>query len=345
MDSQKLKIAGSEVQYIFDGRFSHLSQLCDKSNTILLTDELVHASHASKFKGWKTIVIKAGEAYKQQAAVDAIIQQLMAHEADRTTTLVGVGGGVVTDITGYAGAIYMRGIRTGFVPTTLLAMVDAAIGGKNGVDAGIYKNLIGTIRQPSFLLYDTTLLESLPELEWQNGFAEIIKHAAILDRKMFVELQSHDLPYYRKNKKAMSQLVMHNALLKTKVVRKDPTEKGIRKLLNFGHTLGHAIENDLQISHGYAVAVGMVYAAHLSANLKGFREVLELVETIEQYGLPTHASFSMEQALHNMRHDKKRQRDIIHYVLLEKLGKAVIDPIAFKKLEQLLLHTSQQIHS
>jgi 3-dehydroquinate synthase len=322
-----------------------LSQLCDKSNTILVTDEMVYASHASKFKGWKTIVIKAGEANKQQAAVDAIIQQLMTHEADRTTTLVGVGGGVVTDITGYAGAIYMRGIRTGFVPTTLLAMVDAAIGGKNGVDAGIYKNLIGTIRQPSFLLYDTSLLESLPELEWQNGFAEIIKHAAILDRKMFVELQSHDLPYYRKNKKAMSQLVTHNALLKTKVVRKDPTEKGIRKLLNFGHTLGHAIENDLQISHGYAVAVGMVYAAHLSANLKGFREVLELVETIEQYGLPTHASFSMEQALHNMRHDKKRQRDTIHYVLLEKLGKAVIDPIAFKKLEQLLLHTSQQIHS
>lgn len=345
MTSQSIKISGSEVQYIFDGRFSQLSKVCDKSNSILVTDEVVYALHQAKFKGWKTIVNKAGEAYKQQAAVDAIIQQLMAHEADRTTTLVGVGGGVVTDITGYAGAIYMRGIRTGFVPTSLLAMVDAAIGGKNGVDAGIYKNLVGTIRQPAFLLYDTTLTETLPELEWQNGFAEIIKHAAILDRKMFRDLQSHDLGFYRKNKKAFSQLIMHNALLKTKVVQKDPTEKGIRKLLNFGHTLGHAIENDLQISHGYAVAVGMIYAAHLSASLKGFKEVLDLVETVEQYGLPTHASFSMEQALYNMRHDKKRQRDSIHFVLLEKLGKAVVHPIAFKKLEQLLLHTSQQIHS
>lgn len=345
MTNQNIKISGSEVHYFFDGRFLQLTKVCDKANTILVTDECVHAAHSEKFKGWKTIVIKAGEAYKQQAAVDGIIQQLIAFEADRTTTLVGVGGGVVTDITGYAGAIYMRGIRTGFVPTTLLAMVDASIGGKNGVDAGVYKNLIGTIRQPAFLLYDTSFLETLPELEWQNGFAEIIKHAAILDRKMFQELQSRDLAFYHKNKKALSQLVMHNALLKTKVVQKDPTEKGIRKLLNFGHTLGHAIENDLQISHGYAVAVGMVYAAHLSANLNGFREVLALVDTIEQYGLPTHASFSMEQALHNMRHDKKRQRDTIHYVLLEKLGKAVIEPIAFKKLEQLLLLTNQQIHS
>jgi N-acyl-D-aspartate/D-glutamate deacylase len=176
-----------------------------------------------------------------------------------------------------------------------------------------------------------------PELEWQNGFAEIIKHAAIKDANMFKELQQHDLRYFKQQKAALKQLVMKNALLKTSVVKKDPFEKGDRKLLNFGHTLGHAIENDQQLSHGYAVAVGMVYAAHLSQQLLQFKQPLDLIQTIEQYGLPTHAAFDMQRALYNMRHDKKRVRDVMHFVLLQKLGKAVVHPIAIKQLEKLLL--------
>lgn len=337
MIQQEMVIAGSTVQYVFDAGLSKLSSLCDKKTTVIITDENVFAAHGSKMKGWRTIVLKPGEAYKQQSAIDSILGQLMEMEADRSTTLVGIGGGVVTDMTGYAGAVYMRGVRTGFVPTTLLAMVDASIGGKNGVDVGVYKNLVGTIRQPAFLLFDTALLQTLPELEWQNGFAEIIKHAAIKDATMFKDLQQHDLRYFQQHKAALKQLVMKNALLKTSVVKKDPFEKGDRKLLNFGHTLGHAIENDQQLSHGYAVAVGMVYAAHLSQQLLHFKQSLELIQTIEQYGLPTHAAFDMQRALYNMRHDKKRVRDVLHFVLLQKLGKAVVHPIAIKQLEKLLL--------
>jgi 3-dehydroquinate synthase len=278
--------------------------------------------------------LKPGEEFKQQYAVDSLLQQLIHLQADRSTTLVGVGGGVVTDITGYAAAVYMRGIKVGFVPTTLLAMVDASIGGKNGVDVGHFKNLVGTIRQPSFLLYDTQLLQTLPEDEWQNGFAEIIKHAAIKNASTFKLLEANDLSFFQKKKVALKELVMQNALLKTNVVKKDPFEKGDRKLLNFGHTLGHAIENDNKLSHGQAVAIGMVYAAHLSQQVKGFKDSLRLINTIEQYGLPTHAQVDMQRALQNIRMDKKRVREVVHFVLLEKLGKGVVEPIAIKKLEQ-----------
>ncbi len=138
-----------------------------------------------RFKGWNTIVLKPGEEYKVQATVDAVIEELIDMEADRKTTLVGVGGGVVTDITGYVASVYMRGISFGFIPTSVLALVDASIGGKNGIDVGVYKNMVGVIRQPAFLLYDMVFLKSLPQTEWENGFAEIIKHACIKDAAMF----------------------------------------------------------------------------------------------------------------------------------------------------------------
>src|SRR6185436_8006814 len=148
----------------------------DQRNAVIITDENVFSNHKKRFKDWRVIVLQPGEDQKSQATVDSIIAQLIMLEDDIKTTLVGVGGGVVTDITGYAASVYMRGIRFGFIPTTLLAMVDASIGGKNGVDVGIYKNLVGTIRQPSFILHDLVFLNSLPQSEWTNGFAEIIKH-------------------------------------------------------------------------------------------------------------------------------------------------------------------------
>jgi 3-dehydroquinate synthase len=179
-----------------------------------------------------------GKPNKIQSTVDHIIEQLIELGADRKTTLLGVGGGVITDITGYVAGIFMRGVKCAFIPTTVLAMVDAAIGGKNGVDVGNYKNMVGLIRQPQFILYDFSFLKTLPKEEWVNGFAEIIKHAAIKDAIMFAELESQNLNYYRKDSAAMASLIKRNALLKTKVVISDETEQGDRKLLNFGHTFG-----------------------------------------------------------------------------------------------------------
>jgi 3-dehydroquinate synthase len=337
MTEQVIQIAGSKVHYIFDARFATLSRICGRKNTIIVTDETVFANHQEKFGRWQVIVLPAGEAHKQQATVDSLIAQLMAYGADRSTTLVGVGGGVVTDMVGYAAAVYLRGVSVGYVPTTLLAMVDAAIGGKNGVDVGVYKNLVGTIRQPAFLLFDTAFLQSLPLVEWENGFAEIIKHAAIRDKAMFRQLETSDVGIFQKNRKLLNQLIMRNALLKTKVVRKDPNEKGERRLLNFGHTLGHAIENEHGLMHGRAVAIGMVYAGHLSAQRRGFKDTLRLMDTIERYGLPTHVDIDMDKALLNIRMDKKKMRENINFVLLDAIGKAVVESIALRVVDKYFL--------
>lgn len=310
-----------------------LSGLTNGKRIVVLTDENVYAAHKRKFTWYDTIVIPAGEAYKIQTTVDIVIEQLIAYEADRNTILVGVGGGVVTDIAGYVAAIYLRGIAVGFVPTSILAMVDAAIGGKNGIDVGLYKNIVGTIRQPSFLLYDYALLKSLPHEEWVNGFAEVIKHAAIKDGPMFKLLHSTKLTSIKRNKELLHKLIMRNALIKIKVVQLDEFEKGDRKLLNFGHTLGHAIENMLDLPHGHAISIGMVYAAHLSAQLTGFKQSIELVQLLEQYELPTHAKFSVKKAIANLVMDKKRTAGNIHFVLLQKIGKAIIQPISIEEIE------------
>src|SRR5579872_2717228 len=189
MKKVQYKFSGKTTTYYFDAGLSYLGNLVDKDHTVLVTDEHVFAMHQKKFGGWDTIVVHAGEQYKVQATVDSIIEQLIEFGADRKTWLVGVGGGVVTDLVGYVAATYMRGLSFGFCPTSILAMVDASIGGKNGIDVGVYKNLVGTIRQPEFLLYDYSLLKSLPKAEWVNGFAEIIKHAAIKDATLFKELE------------------------------------------------------------------------------------------------------------------------------------------------------------
>ncbi|MEK7198506.1 MAG: 3-dehydroquinate synthase, partial [Bacteroidota bacterium] len=158
MKKKTFTFSAGIVQYFFDAEFSHLEKLVAKENAVIITDEHVFAKHKSRFKGWNTIVLKAGEQYKIQQTADVVIDQLIALGADRKTTLIGVGGGVVTDITGYVAGIYMRGIPFGFVPTSLLAMVDASIGGKNGIDVGLYKNMVGLIRQPKFLLFDFSFL-------------------------------------------------------------------------------------------------------------------------------------------------------------------------------------------
>lgn len=322
---------GSTIFY-FNESLSLLETIVDKNNSFIITDSNVAPIITKKLKKWNVITIPAGEQHKHSNTVDDIIGQLVKLGADRKSQIVGIGGGVVTDIAGYVAAIYMRGIEVGFVPTTILGMVDASIGGKNGVDVGIYKNMVGTFKQPSFLLYDYSLLKTLLDLQWANGFAEIIKHAAIKDAAMFKLLESNTLKQFKKDKDLLGKLIMRNALLKAKVVQEDTFEQGDRKLLNFGHTLGHAIENTYELPHGYAVSIGMVVAAYLSKSILGFKQSERLVKLIEQYGLPAYYEYDASMALKNMLSDKKRIRDIINYVLLEKIGKAVYKPLTIDEI-------------
>ena len=207
MKNWKVKFSSQIVSFFLEGKFAAIDKIVEKSNAFYITDENVYALHQKKFKGKKTIIIPAGEEHKQQATVDFIIEALLNLGATREAVLIGVGGGVVTDMVGYVAGVYMRGVAVGFVPTTILAMVDASIGGKNGIDIGLYKNMVGLIRQPSFLVYDIDFLKTLPKHQWENGFAEIIKHAAIKDAAMMKALASHDLSYYQKNKKALQLLI------------------------------------------------------------------------------------------------------------------------------------------
>ncbi len=337
MIKKHIQFTGAATQFYFDGSMDLLNRLAGGRRIIVLTDERVYAAHKRKLSAYDLVIMPAGESYKNQTTVDAIIGQLVAFEADRQTLLVGIGGGVVTDIAGYVAAIYLRGISVGFVPTTILAMVDAAIGGKNGIDVGIYKNIVGSIRQPEFLLYDYSLLKSLPKTEWINGFAEVIKHAAIKDAAMFNLLKETRLSRFQKDNHLLHTLIMRNAMIKIKVVQEDEFEKGDRKLLNFGHTLGHAIENMLQLPHGHAISIGMVYAAHLSAQITGFPQSPELILLLEQYGLPTHAAFNKTKAINNLMMDKKRQQDTLQFILLERIGKAVIHPVAVASLAESII--------
>ena len=337
MKKRTYRFSAARVEYYLATGFSHLKKITDQRSTILLTDENVYEAHAARFKGWNTIILDAGEEHKVQSTVDDVIEELINAQADRGTTLVGVGGGVITDITGYVASTYMRGLRFGFVPTSLLGMVDASIGGKNGIDVGVYKNMVGTIRQPSFILQDIDLLSTLPQKEWENGFAEIIKHACIRDAVMFKQLEQNSLKQYQERKSLLAQLVERNTMIKTRLVQRDEFETGDRKLLNFGHTLGHALENMYELMHGHAVAMGMAYACQLSNKLTGFAHSDRVVKVIEQYNLPTTLSFDRQKVFDVLKMDKKRVRKEMNYVLLEKIGKGIVKPISLPQLEKMVL--------
>ena len=330
--------SNKKVGYYFNASFIQLEQLTAKQNAVLITDENVFAAHAEKFEGWKTIIINAGEEHKQQSTVDNIIRQLIALEADRDTTIIGVGGGVVTDITGYVAGVYLRGVKVGFIPTTVLSMVDAAIGGKNGVDVGLYKNLVGLIRQPEFLLFDYALLNTLPQAEWINGFAEIIKHAVIKDEGLFQLLENNSLSTFQNNAVLLAELIEKNVAIKTAVVVNDELETGERKLLNFGHTFGHAIENLYKVPHGHAVSIGMVMAAKISEEMNNFYSDQKdrLLKIIEQYQLPATIKYDKEKVFSLLKMDKKRASSVINFILLNKIGEAVIRPIPLVQLEDML---------
>lgn len=308
----------------------------DVKDVVVITDENVFNLYSKKIHPHKTIILKPGEITKTQATVDKIIKELIKIGANKTYTLLGIGGGVITDITGYTASVFMRGINFGFVPTTILALVDASIGGKNGINFGIYKNMIGTINQPSFIIQDTSFLNTLPDTEWQNGFAEIIKHACIGDVAMFKELEQKNIQYYKENNLALEKLLQRNAQIKSEIVVNDIDEKGNRKLLNFGHTLAHAIENKYKLSHGNAVSIGIAFACKLSQELLGFNDVSKVISLLEQYNLPTNFSFDYKSVFNILIKDKKMKKNEIQYILLSSIGQARITNISIVELKKYL---------
>jgi len=256
-----------------------------------------------------TIDLADGESFKTVASVESVVDRLVSSRANRDTTVIALGGGVVGDIAGFAAACYMRGVAFIQVPTTLLAQVDSSVGGKTGVNHPEGKNLIGAFHQPQVVLIDTDTLETLPDRELRSGLAEVIKHAAICDAEFFVWLEANMAALLAKDAKALAHAIKRSCEIKAAVVSEDEKEQGKRALLNFGHTFGHAIENCLGYGewlHGEAVAAGMVMAAHLSG--LGQEEVGRLRDLIVAAGLPVIApAISADEMRAAMGMDKKVQ--------------------------------------
>lgn len=336
--SYSVSFSGKTVHYYFDEGFDVVDQLLGERRAVFITDSNVHAFYRNMFDSFNTIVVPAGEASKSLDSLSLITEELIRLEADRNTVLVGVGGGVVTDITGFVASVYMRGVKFGFIPTSLLAMVDAAIGGKNGVDFRMHKNMLGTINQPEFLLFDLPFLQTLPPEEWSNGFAEVIKYSCIFDSFLFDRLVADDLNFFRSNRQETLAIIQKCVDWKNRIVREDELEGGNRKLLNFGHTAGHAIETALHIPHGAAISVGMVIACMLSEKIAGLdanvTRALRLLLT--RYHLPTWLSFDAGEIMEILKMDKKRRNDKIDFILLNKIGNASIESLPFDVIHETL---------
>jgi len=330
--------SGKEVVYSWQQPATAVLRQWATHDPVLLTDACIAALQPALFEGYKKIVVPAGEDSKCFETIATITTRLLELGATRDTLLVGIGGGVITDITGFVAAVYMRGIACGMLPASLLGMVDAAIGGKNGINSGAVKNVVGTIAQPKFIAFDVGLLTTLPDEEWSNGFAEVIKYACLFDEPLFAELEAHDTAYYRDHPAAIDSVIERCVAWKTRIVLEDEHETGNRKLLNFGHTLAHAIENIYQLPHGKAVAIGMMVACRFSerfADLDG-SVTRRLAGLLKQYDLPCSIPFNTTQIMPLLKNDKKRSKDTISYILLQSIGNPIIKSIRTDIIEQLL---------
>ena len=277
------------------------------------------------------IEIAPGEASKSLATLATVYDRMTAAEIDRAGVVIALGGGVVGDLAGFAAATYLRGIAVVQVPTTVVAQVDSALGGKTGVNHPRAKNLIGAFHQPRAIVADVATLATLPEREYREGFAEVIKYGAIMDAAMISDLE-RDLDRIAGRDAAILEAVVARSLMhKAAIVAADERETGIRKILNFGHTLGHALEASAgygRYLHGEAVAIGMAAAAALSEQRAGLdgREAARLVRLIERAGLPTAMppeAFRDADFISALRLDKKRAEGGIEFVLLDHLGHAL----------------------
>lgn len=305
---------------------------------VIVTDSTVRDLYGDRFPQGDVISIGTGEKIKTLATLEHIFHRLIEMETDRSVFIVGIGGGIVCDIAGFAASVFLRGVDFGYVSTTLLAQVDASVGGKTGVNFGGYKNMVGVFNQPGFVICDTALLATLPAVEIACGLAEIVKHAVIADADMFAFLEQNSQKALDLSPAIIQRLVYDSVRIKAGVVERDEREKGERRKLNFGHTFGHAIEKTAGLRHGEAVSLGMVIAGALSVEKGLLRpaEQARIVALLKRLGLPVHVEVDRDAVLDAMQKDKKRQGDSIKFVLADGLGKAVVQEVGLDALAEVV---------
>ena len=329
-----------DSQLLIGEQIGNLKKYLPDRKIIVITDTNLNRLYGNRFSQFPVIVVEAGEKTKTLETLSFIISRLIELGADRHSFLVGIGGGVVCDITGFVASVFMRGIDFGFVSTSLLSQVDASVGGKNGVNFLSYKNIIGTFNQPQFVICDTEMLQTLPPEEIRSGFGEIIKHALIADEELFAEIVDNQQNVLTFNQSFFTDLVYRNVQIKATIVNRDEKESGERKKLNFGHTLGHAIEKHSDLLHGEAISIGMMFSAHLSAK-KGYisqQDVEKIKMLLNNLGLPTSTNIDRKKLADAITKDKKRNSDFIDFVMIKKIGEAIVERISIDELKTDILN-------
>lgn len=321
-----LKTPAASSDIYVDSPWETVHKLLPLSGTAIITDNNVMRLYGDMFPPFPVFSVVPGEESKQISVVETLAGKLLDAGIDRSGMILSIGGGVVSDLAGFLAAVYMRGIRFGSISTTLLSQVDASVGGKNGVNLGDVKNMIGTIRQPEFVICAPSMLASLPEDEYLSGLAELIKTAVIGDRELFDTIVQNTAGITDRNSNLLSELIARAVRFKASVVAEDEHETGLRRILNFGHTLGHAIELTQKIKHGFAVASGMELAVRFSF-AKGFisEEEKDMITGILRHFRLTGAAMPCEdEMLRMIVHDKKKAGSSINFVFSEGIGRATV---------------------
>ncbi len=355
---KKIRVELSERSYniyigsgIFDeigerlGRFNLSPKIALISNPTVLALYGSRTSDSLHRAGFDvvTVTIADGEEFKNLASLEGIYDELLRHRLDRSSALLALGGGVIGDITGFAASTYMRGISYMQIPTTLLAQVDSSVGGKTGINHPLGKNMIGTFWQPRIVWIDTDTLKTLPQRELLAGLAEVIKYGVIWDDALFTFLEENRERILNLSPDAIAHVIERSCEIKADIVSKDERESGLRAVLNYGHTIGHAIETATEYTrylHGEAVAIGMCREAKLSVSLgilapEDYRRIHALIDA---YGLPSvmPEAVSTDDILSLMKHDKKSVAGEVKFILPEKIGKVIVR----KDIEEGILRSS-----
>jgi 3-dehydroquinate synthase len=335
----KEKLVKSHKVYVESGVRKRIPEILEKMEVgkkyAIITDTLVAKLFAKKLQNAlkrkkiksEIITFKKGEQSKTMATAEKLGEEMVKHGFDRQDAVIGLGGGVVGDIAGFVASIYMRGIPYVHVPTTLMAMVDSAIGGKTGVDLKSGKNLMGSIYQPKAVFVDIDYLKDLPVKQLINGLAEVIKYGVIKDKRLFKFLERNMDKILKKDPTALEYILKRSIKVKVDIVRKDEREKtGLRATLNYGHTYGHALEklSGYKLLHGHAISIGMIIVNKLAVSKGALKEkhATRIKELLKLAGLPVTTMKKVKKK--DLLSDKKKEGNYVNLILATKIGKATI---------------------
>ncbi|MDR1225533.1 MAG: 3-dehydroquinate synthase [Prevotellaceae bacterium] len=331
-----IQLHGSHV--LVGESVQNIQKYLPKSQVVIITESNICKYYSELCNAYPTVEIEGGEPHKTLATIDYIASQLIDLKVDRKTFILGIGGGIVCDITGFIASIFMRGCPFGFISTTLLSQVDASVGGKNGVNYQGFKNMLGVFAQPQFVICDPQSFSTLPQKEFTAGFSEIVKAAMITSAALLSFIEKNAEKALQKDGHTLEHLVYESVKIKADIVSRDERENGVRRKLNLGHTFAHAIEKNSTLMHGEAVSIGLCLASQVALNLGMMKkeEVERVKNILKKLQLPTATGIPLKTLFSAMLKDKKKSGDKLHLILPKGIGSCEICEVSLSQLEKMV---------